>query len=200
MTFEVDRRRFLTRAALGTATVVGATALGSLAPEAAFGAAGPRVDPGAPDPNFVEGRITSIDGMLIRATGSDGTLHRVQATSGTSVWKLTPTTFDAAKPGDGFYARGVPMPDGSLAADALWINIVSLDAHVATMGPNTMYLDHHNSRVVAHVVPGTSAAVYNGTPAVADLSLIRVGSHVHMIGAWHPDTSEMDIATVYAAV
>jgi hypothetical protein len=196
----VDRRQFLTRAALGTAaTVVGATALGSLAPEAAFGATGPDVVPGTPDPNFVEGRITGIDGTLVRATGSDGTLHRIQVTTGTSIWKLTPTTFDAVKAGDGLYARGVRMPDGSLAADALWVNIVSLDAHVAMLTPNKVHLDHKGGRVVGHVVPGTSAAVYNGTPAVSDLSLVQVGRHVHVIGAWRPDTNEVDIATVYTA-
>lgn len=197
---QLDRRRFLTAAVLGTAGLVGATALGSLAPEAAFGATGPDVLPGTPDPNFVEGRITGIDGTLIRANGSDGTLHRIQATAATSVWKLTPTTLDAVAPGDGLYARGVRMPDGSLAADALWVNIVSLDAHVTTLTRNAVHLDHKGSRIVAHVVPGTSAAVYNGTPAVADLALVQVGRHVHVIGAWHPDTNEMDVATLYIAV
>ena len=200
MTPHVDRRQFLTRAALGTGAVVGATALGSLAPEAAFGATAPSVVPGTPDPNFVEGRITGIDGTLIRATGSDGTLNRIQVTTGTSVWKLTPTAFDAVQPGDGLYARGVRMPDGSLAADALWVNIVSLDAHVADFGSNKMYLDHNSGRITGHVVPGVSAAVYNGAPAVTDLSLVKVDSHVHIIGAWIPDTAEIDIATVYAAV
>lgn len=199
MTEELDRRRLLTGAVLGTATLVGATALGSLAPEAAFGATGPEVVPGTPDPNFVEGRIVGIDGTVIRANGSDGTLHRIHATTGTSVWKLRPTTFDAVKAGDGLYARGARLPDGSLAADALWVNIVSIDAHVASLSRNTVYLDHNGSRIVGHVVPGTSAAVYNGTPAVADLSLVKVGRHVHVIGAWRPDTNEIDIATVYTA-
>lgn len=199
MAEELDRRRLLTGAVLGTATLVGATALGSLAPEAAFGATGPDVVPGTPDPNFVEGRIAGIDGTVIRANGSDGTLHRIHATTGTSVWKLRPTTFDAVKVGDGLYARGARLPDGSLAADALWVNIVSIDAHVTSLSRNTVYLDHNGSRIVGHVVPGTSAAVYNGTPAVADLSLVKVGRHVHVIGAWHPDTNEIDIATVYTA-
>jgi hypothetical protein len=199
MTSEFDRRRFLSRSVLGSATLVGATALGSLAPEAAFGAAGPKVQPGTPDANFVEGRITSIDGTLIRATGSDGTLHRVQVTTGTSIWKLRPTTFDAVAAGDGFYARGVRMPDGSLAADAVWANIVSLDAHVTDLSRDMVHLNHKGNPIAAHVVGGTSAAVYNGTPAVTDLSLVQVGRHVHVIGAWRPDTSEIDIATLYTA-
>ena len=200
MTSHVDRRQFLTRAALGGATVVGATALGSLAPEAAFGAAAPAVAPGAPDPNFAEGRITAVDGSLILATGSDGTLNRIQTTGGTSFWKLTPTTASAAQVGDGLYARGVRMPDGSLAADALWLNIVSLDAHVVTLASDRIQLDHHGNRITGHVVKGVSAAVYNGTPAVTDLSLVPVGGHVHVVGAWRPDTAEIDVATVYAKV
>ncbi len=198
---EMDRRRLLTGAVLGTAAgLVGATALGSLAPEAAFGAAGPAVQPGTPDPNFAEGRIVGIDGTVIRANGSDGTLHRIHATSATSVWKLTPATFAAVKVGDGLYARGVRMPDGSLAADALWVNIVSIVAHVSTLSRDTVHLDHNSSRIVGHVVPGTSAAVYNGTPAVHDFSHVKVGRHAHIIGAWHPDTNDIDIATLYTTV
>ncbi|NUR26274.1 MAG: cell wall protein [Catenulispora sp.] len=200
MPSHVDRRQFLTRAALGGATIVGATALGSLAPEAAFGAVGPSVAPGTPDPSFAEGRITSISGSLILATGSDGTLNRIQTTGATSVWKLTPTDVGAAQVGDGLYARGVRMPDGSLAADALWVNIVSLDAHVVTLTSDRVHLDHQGNRITGHVVKGVSAAVYNGTPAVTDLSMVPVGGHVHVVGAWRPDTAEIDVSTVYAKV
>lgn len=200
MTTQVDRRRFLTSAALGGATIVGATALGSLAPEAAFGATAPGVGPGDLDPQFAEGRITSISGSLIVATGSDGTLNTIQTTSGTSVWKLTPTTLSAVQPGDGLYARGVRMPDGSLAADALWVNIVSLDAHVASLASDHLDLDHHNNRIKGNVIRGVSAAVYNGQPPVTDLSHVPVGGHVHVVGAWRPDTSEIDVSTVYAKV
>ncbi len=62
-----------------------------------------------------------------------------------------------------------------------------------------LHLDHNGNRLVGHVVPGTTAAVYNGTPAVRDLSMLQVGKHAQVIGAWRPDTNEVDIATVYAA-
>ncbi|GAA4623210.1 hypothetical protein GCM10023196_018490 [Actinoallomurus vinaceus] len=196
-----DRRRFLTSAVLGGSAVAGATALGSLAPEAAF-AAPPRIDldPGALDPNFAEGRITAISGSLIKASGSDRTLHRIHVTDGTSIWKLRPTTFDQIKVGDGFYARGVRLPDGSLAADAIWVNIVNLDASIASIESKRLHLDHAGKRVVGHVISGTTAAVYNHAPAVADLTRLQVGKHVKVIGAWRPDTNEVDIATVYAGV
>lgn len=197
MPHTLDRRRLLATAALGG--VVGATGLGSLAPEAAFAAEAAAVEPGAPDPNFVEGRISKISGHLLLVTGSDTVLHPIRVTDGTSIWKLHPTTFDNVAVGDGLYARGVRLPDATLAADSVWVNIVNLHAHIAAVGRNVLHLDHMGRRIVAHVVPGRSAAVYNGTPAVSDLSLLKVGRHVQVLGAWHPDTNEIDIATVYAA-
>jgi len=200
----LDRRRFLNTAVLGTATaVVGATALGSVAPEAAFAANRPDGvgggDLSAPDPNFAEGRITGITGSMLMVAGSDRTLHRIRLTAATSVWKLRPTTLDQAKVGDGLYARGVRMGDGTLAADAVWLNIVNLVVHISSIGRDVIHFDHHGDRVVGHVIAGTTAAVYNDTPAVNDLSLLKVGGHAQVIGAWRPDTNEVDIATVYAA-
>jgi hypothetical protein len=200
MTSSIDRRKLLATAVLGGASLVGATALGSLAPEAAFAADPLDVEPGAADPNFAEGRITSITGGTLFATGSDSVLHSIRVTDGTSIWKLQPTTFDRIAVGDGLYARGLRLADGTLAADSVWINIVNLQAHITTMARNVLRLDHRGQPIVGHVVPGVSAAVYNGTPAVSDLSRLQVGHHVQVIGAWHPDTNEIDIATVYASV
>lgn len=187
-----SRRKFLTAAVLA-----GATTLGSLAPEAAF-AQDQAIDPDAPDPNFAEGRITGINGTMLMVAGSDRTLHRIQITNGTSVWKLRNTTFDEAKVGDGLYARGVRMPDGVLAADAVWLNIVNLEGHIVDIQRDRLHLDHNGSRIIGHVSTVT-AAVYNGTPAVSDLSMLKVGKHAKIIGAWRPDTNEVDVATVYSA-
>jgi len=196
----MDRRRLLGAAVLGgTGAFVGATALGSLAPEAAFASGTSEVAPGAPDPDFAEGRVTGIEGTLLIVAGSDGTRWRIRVTNGSSVWKLRPTTFGAVRVGDGLYARGVRLPDGSLAADAVWVNIVNLHVHVASIARNAVHFDHRGKRIVGWVVPGTSAAVYNDTPPIADLSLMKVGSHVQVLGAWIPDTNEIEIATVYAA-
>jgi hypothetical protein len=195
----LGRRRFLSSAVLGTtATMVTATTIGSVAPEA-FADTKLDVEAGAPDPNFVEGRITGIAGGILIVTGSDRTIDQIHLTKATSVWKLRPTTSDAAKVGDGLYARGVRMPDGTLAADAIWLNIVNLQVHITSIGRNVLHLDHHGDRIVGHVVSGTTAAVYNNTPAVSDLSLLEVGRHAQVIGAWRPDTNEVDVATVYAA-
>lgn len=195
----LGRRRFLSSAVLGTtATVITATTIGAVAPEAI---ADPRLDveAGAVDPNFIEGRITGIAGGLLMVTSSDRVISQIHMTKATSVWKLRPTTADSAAVGDGLYARGVRMPDGTLAADAIWLNIVNLQVHITSIGRNVMHMDHHGDRIVGHVVAGTTAAVYNSTPAVSDLSLLQVGKHAQVIGAWRPDTNEVDLATVYAA-
>ena len=204
----MNRRSLLTSAVLGSAaTLVGATALGSLAPEAAFagGTGAPPlptgskqdVEAGMRDPNFAEGRITGIRDTMLLVAGSDATLWRIRVTGGTSIWKLRPTTFDSAAVGDGLYARGVMLPDGTLAADSIWLNIVNLVVHVAALSRDTIHFDHRGNRIVGHVHHGTTAASYNGTPAVQDLSMVTVGRHAQVLGAWLPDTNEIDIATVY---
>jgi hypothetical protein len=197
----LGRRRFLSGAVLGTtAAVVGATALGALDPAIAM--ADPRgksIGAGEVDPNFAEGRITGINGTTLMVTGSDRSLYRIHLTNATSIWKLRPTTFDAAKVGDGLYARGVRLADGTLAADAVWLNIVNMDTQIVAITPAVLHLDHNGNRIIGHVVPGTTAAVYNGTPAVSDLSLLQVGRHAKVIGAWRPDTNEVDVATLHTA-
>lgn len=194
----MNRRNLLATAVLGGAGVVGASALGGFAPEDAFAAETVKLVPGMRDPEFAEGLISSIDGDVISAKGSDGTLWRVRVTDATAIWKLTPTTFDAVAVGDGMYARGPQLDDGTLAADSVWANIVNIKAHLVSMRENRLELDHNGDRIVGHVVPGTTAAVYNGTPAVADVSMVRVDSHVQVLGAWIPGTNEVEVATIYA--
>lgn len=197
----MDRRKLLSRAVLGSAAIVGGSAFGSFAPEDVFAAeARTAVEPGAPDPDFAEGRITAIDGTTFRATATDGTLWTIRVTDATSIWKLRPTDFDAVAVGDGMYARGAQLADGTIAADSVWANIVNLKAHLISIKDRRLELDHNGDRIIGHVVPGTTSAVYNSTPAVSDLSMIKVDSHIQLIGAWVPDTNEVEVATVFATV
>jgi len=198
MALNMDRRSLLSSAVLGGATLVGATALGSLAPEAAF-AKGDDIEPGAPDPNFAEGRIAGISEGMLLVAGSDGTLWRIRVTNASSIWKLHPTSIDKVAVGDGLYARGVRLTDGTLAADAIWVNIVNLQVHVAALAPKKIHFDHRGKRIIGHVVPGVTAASYNNTPAIADLTMVQVGRHAQVIGAWIPDTNEIEIATLYTS-
>ncbi|MCA2229562.1 cell wall protein [Nonomuraea aurantiaca] len=195
-----SRRQMLKSALLGGgASVVAATALGSLGPEAAFATAGaPEVEPGTVDPNFAEGRIRSIKDNTLLVLGSNMVFHNIRVVDGTSLWKLGPVPFEQAKPGDGLYARGVRMPDGVLAAEAVWLNIVNIKGHIKNITSDKIHLDHNGQEVLCHVVPGKSVAVHSESPPSADLSMLRVSQHVQILGAWRPDTNEVDIATVFS--
>lgn len=199
MTTTMARRALLSGAALGATSLVAASAMGSLAPETAFDRAQQYPEPGQPDPNFAEGLIMGRHQDLLQVQGSDGRLHRIQLTGATSVWKLRPTTIDQAMIGDGLYARGVLLPVGVLAAESVWINIVNLDVSITAIGKSGVNFEHHGKKVVGHVKHGTTAAAYNGRPAVSDLSMLKVGRHAQVIGAWRPGTNEIDIATIYTS-
>ena len=194
-----SRRSLLKSAVLGGgATVVAATALGSLGPEAAFADKAYDAEPGAPDPNFAEGRIRTIKDDTLLVLGSNMVFHTIRVVNGTSLWKLGPVPFEAAQPGDGLYARGVLMPDGVLAAESVWLNIVNIKGHIKNISDRKLHLDHHGKEVLCHVVPGKSVAIRAEAPPTSDLSMLKVSQHVQILGAWRPDTNEVDIATVFS--
>lgn len=193
----VDRRRLLTGAVLGSAAaVVGATAFGATDEAAAFET--PTLAPGAVDPNFVEGRITSISGSTLAVLGSNNVLHRILVTRGTSLWKMDAVHLDQVLVGDGLYARGARMPDGTLAADAVWVNIVNLDAHITALSSTRMTLNHNGKPIIAHLVKGRTAVSYRGQAATGDLSGLKVGQVCKVIGVWIPDTNEVTVSTVHS--
>jgi len=194
-----SRRDLLKSAVLGGgASVVAATALGALGPEAAFATTAFQVEPGTPDPDFAEGRIRSIKENTLLVLGSNMVFHTIRVVDGTSLWKLGPVGFDQARPGDGLYARGVRMPDGMLAAESVWLNIVNIKGHITNITAQKLHLDHHGQEVLCHVVPGKSVAIHSDAPPSADLSMLKVSQHVQILGAWRPDTNEVDIATVFS--
>ena len=195
----VDRRRFLTGTVLGgTAAIVGATAFGGTDEAAAFERSASTVAPGEVDPNFVEGRITSISNNTLGVVGSNNVLHRIRVTRGTSLWKMDAVTIDQVLVGDGLYARGARMPDGTLAADSVWVNIVNLDAHISALSSSRMTLNHNGKPIIAHLLRGRTAVSYRGGAATGDLSRLRVGQVVKVLGVWIPDTNEVTVSTVHS--
>lgn len=192
----LDRRRFLTTAALGGATIVGASALGGIDADAAFAEPMPSLDPAISKSAFAEGRITRINGSVLEVAGSYGDQHLIQLTNATSVWKLRPTTAEAIKAGDGLYARGVDMPDGTIAADAVWVNIVNIYVTIRGIARDRLHLAHGSHAVVGRIVPGTTTASYLGGALTSDLSRVRIGQDAQILGAWRPDDDTIDIARV----
>jgi hypothetical protein len=196
---ELDRRQFLARAALGGATAVGAASLGPLAPlaQASDGASPAPLD--GLDPNFFEGRIVSIDGSALVVTSDSYLIRRIQVVNGTSIWKLRDTTFDQIAVNDRLYARGVIAENGDFVAQSIWVNIVNLHVEIASIRSDRLLFNHPSGPLVGHLVPDTAVA-YNVGPPGRDMSRLRPGLHVQVLGAWHPDTNEVDIAQIYAPV
>ncbi|MFD4951477.1 cell wall protein [Streptomyces sp. NPDC058451] len=191
----LGRRRFLTAAALSGATIVGASALGGFDADAAF-AAESSLDPAIPKSAFVEGRITGITGSVLEVAGSYGDHSRVQMTNVTSVWKVRPTTAADIEIGDGLYARGVPMPDGTVAADAVWVNIVNLDTTIRGIAKNRVHLSHGQHEIVGHVHQDTTNASYAGRALTSDLSRLRIGQSAQVLGAWRPSDNSVDVVRI----
>ncbi|QKW06181.1 cell wall protein [Streptomyces sp. NA04227] len=188
------RRRFLATAALSGATIVGASALGGFDADAAF-AAEPSLDPAIADSSFVEGLITGITGSVLEVTSSQGEHFRVQMTNVTSVWKVRATTAEVIEVGDGLYARGVRMPDGVLAADAVWVNIVNLDTEIRGIEKHRLHLAHGHHELVGNVVTDTTAS-YAGRALTPDLSRLRIGQHAQVLGAWRPADDSVDVVRI----
>lgn len=191
----VGRRGFLTSAAVGGATIVGASALGALDADAAFAQPTPSLDPAIARTSFAEGRVTAIERSLVHVTGSYGERHRIQLTNATSVWKVRPTTLDAVEAGDGLYARGVEMPDGTLAADAVWVNIVNLYTTIRGLQKDRIFLSHGNHELVGRTLPDTAAS-YAGSALTSDLSRLRIGQPAQVLGAWRPSDDSIDLVRV----
>jgi hypothetical protein len=194
----IDRRQFLTAAAVGGATIVGASALGGLDPASAFAEPTPSLDPAIDAGAFAEGRVTQIKGSVLEVAGSHGDQHLIQLTNGTSIWKVRATTADDIDVGDGLYARGVTMPDGTIAADAVWVNIVNLFCTIRGIGKDTIEFEHGHNALVGNVVPGTTTASYLGSAQTSDLSRLKIGQSVQVLGAWRPADDSVDLVTLWA--
>ncbi|MES4908395.1 MULTISPECIES: cell wall protein [unclassified Streptomyces] len=190
------RRRFLTGVALGGATIVGATSLGAVDADAAFAAPLAPLDPAVARSAFVEGRIQRIDGSVLDVAGSHGDRARVRLTNATSVWKAGVATAEEIEAGDGLYARGVPMPDGTVAADAVWVNIVNLYGTVRRIDRDRLHLTHGAHRIVGHLLPAATSASYARAAPTSDLSRLRVGDGAQVLGAWRPADGAVDIVRV----
>jgi hypothetical protein len=193
----IDRRKFLSAAAVGGATIVGASAIGGLDPASAFADPTPSLDPAVDTAAFAEGLVTQIKGSTLEVAGSDGAQHVLQITSGTSIWKVQATSIDAIKVGDGLYARGVDMPDGTIAADAVWVNIVNLHCTVTAISREKVVLEHGHNTLVGNVVPAVTTASYLGSAQTSDLSGLKIGQAVQVLGAWRPADDSVDLVTMW---
>ncbi|MGA6151750.1 hypothetical protein ACPEIC_00305 [Stenotrophomonas sp. NPDC087984] len=220
----LDRRRFLTAAALRGATVIGtgalsagalstgalsagalgtgvigATALGAVDADAAFAAPIRPLDPAVAESAFAEGRIAAINHDVLEVAGSYGDHSRVRVTNATSVWKARATTAADIETGDGLYARGLSLPDGTLAADAVWVNIVNLHATIRGIEKTRLHLAHGQHEIVGNLMARTTSASYGDASPTADLSRLTIGQSAQVLGAWRPSDGSVDLVRVAVA-
>lgn len=193
----MNRRRFLTATTLGGAGVVSASGLAGLLSTATVAEAADADLAGQLDPDFLEGKVVSVDASSLVVLTPDLVLRRVLVTDGTQVWKVRDTTLDQVRADDHLYSRGLPLEDGSFAADSIWVNIVNLHAEVVGVDGRTLRFNHHGEAWTGHIQPDTVARYSMKAPS-RDLSGIAAGSHVQIVGAWRPGTNEMDVSTVFA--
>ncbi|MEK8174820.1 hypothetical protein NKH77_54495 [Streptomyces sp. M19] len=132
---------------------------------------------------------------MLHLAGSYGDRSRVRMTNATSVWKVRATTAAEIETGDGLYARGVPMPDGTVAADAVWVNIVNLHTTIRGIQKNRLHLAHGGHELVGNVVADTTAS-YAGRALTRDLSRLRIGQSAQVLGAWRPADDSVDVVRV----
>ncbi|HZU12156.1 MAG TPA: cell wall protein [Chloroflexota bacterium] len=203
---QVNRREFLTRTVLSGAGVVSAASLGQLVAPA-VDAASPvpgEAEQGGRNPNFAEGKIIGINGSVLTAQSSQLLVQRIQITNSTRIWKVRDTTLDNVQVNDRFYARGVPGSDGTFIAETIWVNIVNIHTVLASVASdrlilNQAHLHQTGDQLIGHIVPET-VVIRNLAPPTHDLSQLKVGSHLQIIGAWHPDTNEIDVVKIFSAV
>ena len=193
----MDRRRFLATTALGGAGVVSAAGLAGVLSTATVAEAADVDLAGQPDPNFLEGKVVSVGAASLIVLTPDLVMRRMLATDGTQVWKVRDTTLEAVQANDHLYARGLPMPDGTFAAENIWVNIVNLHAEVVGVDASTLRFSHHGEAWTGHLQPDTVARYSMRAPS-RDLSGVSAGRHVQVVGAWRPGTNEIDVSTVFA--
>lgn len=194
---EINRRQLLKGAVLGSAGIISTTAFAPLVQPAkgqeVHAVAGER------DPNFAMGLIHAIDGAAIVAFNEDSLVQRIEVTGGTRVWKGQDTTLDAVSPGDFFYARGEPAPDGRFIAETIWVNIVSLHLQIIDIqAGQLMFVGPHGPQglMVGHVQPYT-VVLHGLDPARRNLSILQINWHVQVIGCWYPGTNEFDVSKIF---
>ncbi|HSV66323.1 MAG TPA: twin-arginine translocation signal domain-containing protein [Mycobacteriales bacterium] len=197
MSRTTDRRQFLATAALGGATIVGASMLDGLDGQPALASTQASLDPAIVSSAFAEGRVGAIQHSMLHVAGPWGETHRIQLTNATTVWKPHPTAAQTIEVGDGLYARGVLMPDGSMTADAVWVNIVDLECTLRSIGTARLDLAHDQHVLVGRLVPGISTVAYQGGPPTTDLSELRIGQPVRVLGTWRPADDQIDVAQMF---
>lgn len=160
--------------------------------------AGPAVETGDLDPEFIQARVDTVQGDTINARTPELARRVVRVSSTTEVWRGGPASLGDIRPGDFFYARGQLDEEGYLNATGLWANIVNLT------GSLDLSRDHASGELQladrrlyhVHFAPGAQIFVRD-TPVDLD-GLGRTAPVAQIVGSWDESTASIAITSCWA--
>jgi hypothetical protein len=89
------------------------------------------------------------------------------------------------------------MPDGTIAVDAVWVNIVNLYCTIKGIGTDKIDLAHGHHALTGRVVKGTTTASYlHGGAVTANLSGLKINQPVQVLGTWRPADNSVEIVRI----
>lgn len=86
----------------------------------------------------VHGRILSLSGATMAVEAVEGLT--ALSLLGARIWKGGAASIAHLQAGDVVWARGVPLPDGTLLATDMWVNIVNVKGRVDTVVSSTTFV------------------------------------------------------------
>lgn len=128
---KVSRRKFLKQVAFGTGALNAGILVGYKALSPNVASAQGQLPPQnkgrrGGETEFIQGQVLSISGTTVAVDDTTKGLRTLTVSSDTIIWKGGVVTLQAIQPGDFLYARGLPMPDGTIGVLKMWINIVNV--------------------------------------------------------------------------
>lgn len=148
----------------------------------------------SPSTEFGDGTVSEVNGNTIVTRRSGGIVERIVVGPSTNIWKGGNATISAVGSGDFIYARGVPMPDGSMAAIAIWVNIAQVYGKVTSVGAGRFKLIGETGALGRPLVERTvlvaDKTLYfpaKGTGRQNAFNLVQPGSAVHALGVGEKD-------------
>lgn len=186
----VSRRGFLQQALVaGAGTRLTAPLLGAGAAAALRDSVSTPQPPAELDPNFIAGRVVervADDEYLVE--DPDKKIRPMRVSPPTRVWKRAYVNRYGVVEGDCLYARGQLQPDGVLAVDRLWVDIITFPATVmqATADVHVMS-EWTGDEFKFPVAPFTEVEQAGGGYAKGDASTLQRDDGLQAVGFGIPE-------------
>src|SRR6202040_1763794 len=86
----------------------------------------------------VHGRILSVSGAMLAVNAVEGLT--ALSLLGARIWKGGAASVAHVQAGDFVWARGVPLPDGTVLVTDMWVNIVNVRGRVDTIVSSSTFV------------------------------------------------------------